>query len=177
MIQSHFLRSLAVAVAVISFPAGIGPALAQPADFAFRFEYGCHDNVNGRLDTFNGTFAAVPTSPNPALSVTIPLSLSPEQMRAISDTVEQIRFFDSPAILTGLPAGVSWNEAVKINHPIQFRLEIRHSGRLHVVSGDDEIVSPLTEQASRLRQLFLMIHGMLREYPEVRRLPRFACGG
>jgi hypothetical protein len=50
------------------------------------------------------------------------------------------------------------------------RLEVRNRGEFHTVSWNDAY-KPTTTEADRLRELFSMIVGFIRENPEFKRLP------
>src|SRR5258707_11902732 len=77
--------------------------IEQVADFAFRFQFGCGESLD-TFDTFSGVFIRN-VAEHPPRSVTIPLSLSAAQMRAIYEEVEKIQFFDYPSKFNGMLAG------------------------------------------------------------------------
>ena len=164
-------RTTALAlVFLLGFTVDIGTLHAQTNDFAFRFQFGCDGTES--LDTFRGSFTQ-DASQGPVRSVTIPLSLSAEQMRAIFDTIQKIRFFDYPAAFGGLRPGA--REAITTSPSERYRFEVRQAGRSHIVSWDDK-TKPSSDEADRLRQLFQMIGGFIHAHPDVKRLPRqFAC--
>jgi hypothetical protein len=140
---------------------------AQARDFAFRFRFGC--GAPDTLDTFKGSF----TRELPSTSITIPLSLSREQIRAISAAVETIRFFDYPTQFTGLRADA--DEVTTTTPSEKYRLEVRSAGRMHTVSWDDK-TTPSSEEAIRLRELFQLMIGFVLERPAVKKLPaNFPC--
>jgi hypothetical protein len=157
-------------VFLLGFTVDIGTLHAQTNDFAFRFQFGCDGTES--LDTFRGSFTQDATQ-GPARSVTIPLSLSTEQMRAIFDTIQKIRFFDYPAVFMGLRPGA--REAITTSPSTRYRFEVRQAGRSHVVTWDDN-TKPSSNEADRLRQLFQMIDGFVHAHPDVKRLPpQFGC--
>ena len=163
-------RRTALAVLLLSFTAGIGGLHAQPNDFAFRFQFGCDGTEV--LDTFSGSFTQN-ASLGSVKSVTIPLSLSPEQMRAIFETIQKIRFFEYPEVFVGLRADAK--EMITTTPSPLYRFEVRQAGRSHVVSWDDN-TTPSSDEADRLRQLFQMIRGFIRAHPDTKRLPpQFPC--
>jgi hypothetical protein len=163
-VTTNLRRTTALALVAFTVIIATGRPKAQAADFAFRFEYGCV-LYQDRFDTFSSSFTRN--------AATIRLSLSPEQMRAISEAVEKIRFFDYPATFSGGRAGV--DEVISVTPAFIYRFEVRRAGRSHTVTWDDGTL-PASLEADRLHKLFELITGFITEHPDVKRLPsRGAC--
>ena len=168
------------AIAIVALTLGAAGARAQPADFSFRFEFGCESP--DILDTFTGSFTRlwhddVPSAkiqPRPAYvqpSTTIPLRLSNEQTALIAEAIEQARFWSYPADFTRSGRAVP-AEATAITTVVPFqsyKLEVRREGRIQSVSWDDKSLRS-SEEANRLRQLFALIRTTVYEYPAVQQL-------
>jgi hypothetical protein len=174
------LRIAGTTVVALSVIGGLASVHAQPADFSFRFEFGCESP--DIMDTQSGSFTRlwhddVPSAkiqPRPAFvqpSATIPLQLSNDQMARIAEAVEQARFWEYPTDFTRSGRGVP-AEATSITTMVpyqSYRLEVRRAGRVQSVSWDDKS-SPSSEEANRLRNLFALIRTIVYEYPAVRQL-------
>jgi hypothetical protein len=170
--------SLGVAAALLltsciaRLPSAGGSPPTPAADFGFRFEdRSCFNEV---LDTFAGTYS-IRIDINPPESVTIPLQLAAGQMRAIHTMMNEIDFFAYPDVFA---IAVPDNELREVRVPAnRYHILVRDAGREKTVDWLDEIVSPTSPDADRLRDLFSMIKGILRSMPEVQNLPkpRYAC--
>jgi hypothetical protein len=169
---TNLRRTTALALVAFTMIIATGRPKAQAADFAFRFEYGC-GLYQDRFDTFSSSFTRNLNGVDPSATATIRLSLSSEQMRAISEAVEGLRFFDYPAKFSGGRAGV--DEVITVTPAYMYRLEVRSAGRLHTVTWNDGTL-PSSLEADRLHKLFELITGFITEHPDVKGLPsRFAC--
>ena len=94
-------------------------------------------------------------------------------MRAISEAVGKIGFFDYPAKFSGGRAGV--DEVISVKPAFMYRFEVRRAGRLHTVTWDDGTL-PASAEAIRLGKLFELLMGFITEHPDVKRLPsRLGC--
>ena len=134
-------------------------------NFAFRFEFGSCDN--DVLDTFAGTFTK-DMIVEPA--ITIPLELSEEQMVAIYQKMEQIDFFDYPAVFTiPKPEGMQ-------SPAMQYYIEVRNGNVTKTVRWDGEYFSKSDRQANNLEDLFYMIMKMIWEHPDYLQLPELKAG-
>lgn len=141
----------------------------QAADFGFRFQFGlCSTNS---FDTFKGEFIR-DLGHDPRRSVTIPMSLSDAQMRAIYEGMARIRFFNYPSRFTGAPPGVI---VAEFGPAMNYRLEVMNASVVHTVSWQDN-TRPATEEARQLRELFSMMVGLIHEHPDVKRLPAVKGG-
>jgi hypothetical protein len=140
---------------------------AEPAgDFGFRLEVG--DCLTETFDTFSGVFSK-DLGGDPGRSATTRFSLTDLQMRAIYQTMEQIRLFDYPSPFNGVPSGLS---EVGTFHPANsYRLEVRNGGVVHTVIWKDAY-RPTTTEADRLRALLSMIVGFIHDHPNFKLLPR-----
>ena len=93
-------RVVVVALAVVLSGCGPTQASAQ-SSFGFRFEASMCNSVT--LDTFTGTVTRTDRIEDPTSRLSVPLSLTPEQMRTVRREVERIRFFDYPEAFRGVP--------------------------------------------------------------------------
>jgi hypothetical protein len=164
------LRRTLVLVALLLFGASPYPVAAQSGDFNFRFEFG--SCLVERLDTFDGTFTQGDPGP-PARVATAHIVLTDAQMSAIYRAIENIRFFDHPAVFVGVRPGAV--ETLHISPSYTYRFEVRNAGVVHTVSWDDAD-KPTTVEADRLRDFFSMVRGFIYEHPEFKRLPRQMVG-
>jgi hypothetical protein len=146
------------------------PAGQPPDDFAFKFDFTpCATNT---LDTYRNTYTR---ELGPGQSpVSIPRTLSPEQMAAVYDALGKIAFFDYPSMFPG--GSRTQGEITTISPSTSYRLEVRSAGVVHVVRWDDKSF-PRSEEASRLLRVLDLIDGFVNDRPEVKRLPqpRVAC--
>jgi hypothetical protein len=145
---------------------GPGQPPGQPAaDFGFHFEFKrCQTNT---LDTDGNTYTRELGLGEP--SVSIPLTLTREQMRAVYDEVLNIGFFDYPTLFWGGVVSTT-GEASYVHPSTSYRLDVRNAGIVHTVSWDDRS-RPRSEEANRLLKLFDIINGFVNDRPEVKNLP------
>jgi hypothetical protein len=154
-------------------PATVSPSTDLPAEpasnFGFVFEYSvCYLEV---FDTFSGTFRReVATEP----PIVIPAALSAEQMRMVYAKLTQIDFF-SYAARYAVPTPESGAISV-VTPAYSYSLMVRNADSEHTVTWEDEIVDPNPPEASRLRELFQSIFGMIKNQPDVAKLPRPRIG-
>ena len=150
---------------------GVGaPPDQPPADFAFKFDF--KPCVTNTLDTFSNVYTREMGLGDPPVS--IPLTLSTEQMAAVYDAIGSIGFFNYPSKFLGVKPTAT-DETIA-RHPFTtYRLEVRSSGLMHIVSWDDQF-SPHTEEAIRLLKVFDLINGIVNDRPEVKRLPVSRAG-
>lgn len=132
-------------------------------DFGFRFEFGC--GSPDIYDSFGSTFTRSWDSKEQKIRV----GLSAEQMDRICRTIRDIDFFSYPEHFSGVPQGL---REVTVTTPHQsYLLEVRNNGAVHRVRWNESL-TPWTDQATRIRSLFLLITEYLRAHPDVARLPR-----
>jgi hypothetical protein len=150
---------------------GVGaPPDQPPADFAFKFDF--KPCVTNTLDTFRHVYTREMGLGDPLVS--IPLTLSTEQMAAVYDAIGSIGFFNYPTKFLGVKPTAT--DEITVRGPsTTYRLEVRSSGVMHIVSWDDRFF-PHTEEASRLLKLFDLINGIVNGRPEVKRLPVSRAG-
>jgi hypothetical protein len=159
-----YRRTLAIVLVLLIYAPNTH-AEAQSGDFGFRFEFG--SCLVERLDTFNGTFTQGVPGPSPRIA-TAKMALTDAQMSAVYRAIENIRFFDYPAIFVGIRPGLV--ETVHISPGYQFRFEVRNAGVVHSVSWDDSN-RPTTVEADRLRDFFSMVRDLIYGHSEFKRLP------
>lgn len=139
---------------------------AQTRDFNFRFEVG--ECLTERLDTFSGDFTRNRGGAPPSMD-TVKLALTEVQMSVIYRGIENIRFFDYPAVLVGVSPDA---KVITETAPsFAYRFEVRNAGAVHAVAWNDSR-KPTTVEADRLRELFSMIRGFIHDHPAFKRLPR-----
>jgi hypothetical protein len=157
-------KLLATAFLTVSIAASRQPQ--QPVtDFAFRFEYKpCAANT---LDTYKSVYIRDMGPGAPPIS--IPLTLSSEQLAAVEARVDDIHFFEYKPDFRRVPPGLV--ETITTTPSTTYRLEVRRLGAVHTVEFDDAN-RPRSEEASRLLELFNLIIGFVDERPDVKRLPR-----
>jgi hypothetical protein len=169
--MTHLKRAAAFVFLALVVVGAEQPQAQAASDFAFRFEFGCGEHHI--LDTMSGSFTQK-GSQGPARTVTVPMSLSPEQMDAISNVIEDIHFFDYPENFRTLPATLN-GEIMTTSPSDSYRLEVRSAGRSHAVSWDDK-TKPSTKEADDLRRLFQLIERFIFAHPAAKALPnKFPC--
>jgi hypothetical protein len=134
-------------------------------DFAFRFEYKpCAANT---LDTDKNVYIREMGPGAPPIS--IPLTLSSEQLATVEARIDDIHLFQYPTDFKGVRPGRV--ETIRTSPSATYRLEVRRAGAVHIVKWDDAD-TPRSEEANRLLELFNLIIGFIDEHPDVKRLPR-----
>ena len=164
----------------MNLPAFLMPALfvmvaaaaqqpAEPADFAFRYEFKPCQTIT--LNTYTNTFTRLDNEP----LITIPLKLSPQQIAAVYQEILNIRFFDYATDYKRVVPGPRGEVSMK-TPSTSYRLEVRSGGMIHTVTYDD-CCGPRSEEANRLLSLFNIINGFINDDPIVKSLPtpRIAC--
>ena len=142
----------------------------QPAaNFGFTFEYSvCYQEV---FDSFEQTFRReVGTDP----AVVIPAALSDEQMRMVYEKLVEIDFLSYPPEYR-VPTPES-GTVVEVMPAYRYRLTVRNGDVMHSVDWEDNIVDPINPETWRLRELFMLIRGMVRALPAVEELPAAGIG-
>jgi hypothetical protein len=130
-------RVVVVALAVVLSGCGPTQASAQ-ASFDFRFEASMCSAV--KLDTFTGTVTRTDRIEDPTSRLSVPLSLTPEQMRTVRREVERIRFFDYPEAFRGVPLDLRGLRSI---HPaLTWRLEVLDGVAAHAVTGVTRMARP-----------------------------------
>ena len=100
--EKTMARARRVVIAALTVVLGGAPTQASAqSPFGFRFEASMCSSV--KLDTFTGTVTRTDRIEDPTSSLSVPLSLTPEQMRTVRREVERIRFFDYPEAFRGVP--------------------------------------------------------------------------
>ena len=135
-------------------------------DFGFRFEFGC-DVLHDIYDSFSRTFVRTLEKEHKVRVV-----LSAQQMDQIYRAIRDIDFFNYPESFSGVPEGLA--EYITTNPRHMYLLEVRNNGAVHRVRWNDG-TRPWTDQAVRIRSLFLLIADYLQARPDVARLPGYAC--
>jgi hypothetical protein len=167
-----FQRTLAVVIVLLLYaPKGNtsraqAPQSAEPtADFAFRFDFKpCAGNT---LDTYTNQYIREMEPGQPTIS--IPLTLSAEQMATVFAEIVNIHFFDYPPDFKRVTPGPD-GYLSKMIPSTTYRLEVRSAGIFHAVSYDDG-TTPRSDEANRLLNLFNLIIGFVNDHPDVKRLP------
>jgi hypothetical protein len=158
------VRQLIAAAFLVSVAASRQPQ-GPVTDFAFRFEYKpCAANT---LDTYKNVYIR-DMGPD-AQPISIPLTLSSEQLAAVEARILNIRFFEYPTDFRGVQPGLA--ETSTTRPSTTYRLEVRRVGAVHTVEFDDAH-TPRSEEAKRLLELFNVIIGFIDDHPDVKRLPR-----
>jgi hypothetical protein len=150
---------------------GVGrPPEQPPADFAFKLD--CKPCMMNTLDTYRNIYTrelGLGESP-----VSIPVTLSTEQMAAVYDAFGSIGFFDYPSAFRGV-SQTATGETTTVAPSTSYRLEVRSSGVVHSVTWGDRFF-PHSEEASRLLKVFDLINGFVNDRPDVKRLPVSRAG-
>jgi len=142
---------------------------SQAGDFNFRFEGGvCFTE---KLDTLTGDFTRIWGMP--PSGDTVKLSLTDAQMSTIYRAIENIRFFDYPAVFLGVSPDAK--VIAETGPSFTYRFEVRNAGVVHAVLWTDS-GKPTTVEADRLRDLFSMIRRFIHDHPTFKRL-RPTLGG
>ena len=158
-------RSVVAALAVVLSGCAPTQASAQ-SSFGFRFEASMCNSV--KLDTFTGTVTRTDRVGDPTSSLSVPLSLTPEQMRTVQREVERIRFFDYPEAFRGVPSDLTGRRSI---HPaFTWRLEVLDGVVAHAVTWQDS-EGATTPEAVRLRELFVRMLGFIHDRPAWKALP------
>lgn len=127
----------------------------------------------GRLDTTTGTFARKIKADGPAQVVTI--VLSEQELAAIRQKVEAIRFFDYPERFAVTPPPGS---PVSLQIPsIAYTFTVQLDGRVKTVTWNDKAGGATSADADRLRELARLIEQIVTARPEFQQLPQpeFGC--
>ena len=153
-------------MSVTFLTAGISGAQTRPPDFAIRFAFGtCTTDV---LDTFTNVFVRDLGTRDSA--ITVPVTLTGNQLQSIYEAIAAARFFEYPSTYRVLgPSAQAPSE--------HYKLDVSSAGVSHSVSWHDAI-RPSTLEADRLRMLFTTIKAVIADLPEVKSLPRprIGCG-
>ena len=140
-------------------------------DFGFRFEFGC--TTPDVYDSFSSTFVRTWVNFPDRKEQKVRIVLDAQQMDRIYRTVRDIDFFSYPEQFSGVPEGL--REVILTVPHRTYLLEVRNNGIVHRVKWNDG-TKPWTDQATRIRSLFLLITDYLRAQPDVARLtPQYPC--
>jgi hypothetical protein len=127
--------------------------LAAGAGFAFQFTFG-----SCTLDTATSTLTSEQGS-----RVQTPFTLAERDLAAIAEALDAINFFAYPSAFVGVRQGL---QAYSIDaSATTYRMKVERDGRTHIVSWTDS-TRPTTDDADRLRALFMRIVGLIREGAE-----------
>jgi hypothetical protein len=146
------------------------PALpAQPEpNFAFSFSYG---DCGGTLDTFEQTYSTLIKDGEP---ITIPVTLTDEQMMTIYQKMVAIDFFSYPETFR---IAYDVNGVVGIQTPApDYRIKVRNGELTHSVFWRDEIFEPTNREADQLRELIQIIMQVIKTNPDIQNLPELNFG-
>jgi hypothetical protein len=146
------------------------PPDQPPADFAFKFDF--KPCLTNSLDMYRNIYTRELGLGEPPIS--IPLTLTTEQMADAHAALDSIRFFDYPTKFLGARPTAT-GEAKTVHPYATYRLEVRSSGVVHTVSWDDRSL-PHSEEASRLLKVFELINAFVNDRPDVKRLPMSRAG-
>ena len=163
----------AVLLSITSFAAlpQSQPIERRHRNFSFRFEFGC-EAVPDVYDSFTRIFTRTWLNFPERKEQNVSVVLSEAQMDHIHRAIHEINFFDYPSQFVGVPPVEQ--TIVTIPH-LRYLMEVRESGAAHRVRWTDS-TKPSTERADRLRALFSLLMGFLREHSEVKKLPpQYPC--
>lgn len=140
------------------------PMAQQSNDFAFQFSYGaCGTDI---LDTFTGTYTKDMLI---APSITIPLTLSRDEMSHIYSEMQRINLFSYPSTYMIVPQPDQ--EVGLVSPPTSYSFVIRNAHVTHHVQWLDHIIEPTTPEAEQLRSLIHLIMTIIERQPAVQQLP------
>ena len=164
--RSTMVRARLVVAALAVVLGGAPTQASAQSSFGFRFEASMCNSV--KLDTFTGTVTRTDRIEDPTSRLSVPLSLTPEQMLTVQREVERIRFFDYPEAFRGVPLDLRGRRS--INPAFTWRLEVLDGVAAHAVTWQDS-EGATTPEAVRLRALFVQILGFIHERPAWKALP------
>ncbi|HEY5573919.1 MAG TPA: hypothetical protein VIK64_12940 [Anaerolineales bacterium] len=152
----------------VSIPRVTYPPQPDP-DFALIFEYGaCFRN---RLDTFDNAFTYDQVKP----AITIPFTLTEEEMITIYEKLMAIDYFSYPETFS---IDVSDAEMIGVVEPFDTYLFVVRSGNtIKRVQWADRIEFPTSPRAESLRKLARLIIKTIEDRFEFQQLPEpeFGC--
>ncbi len=167
-----FRAFLTAAFLVVVNSAAAQDQLYPPSDFGFRYE--AKRCTTTEFDTNTNTYTRVEGNTS-VPSISVSLSLGPNQMVVVYREIVKIGFFDYQPDFKRVvlrPGGGS----IMTTPSTAYRMEVRSSGGTHTVTYNDG-ETPRSEEADRLLGLFRLIDGFLQEHPDVKRLGpiRYPC--
>jgi hypothetical protein len=141
---------------------------AGESNFNLIFKYGV--GARNELDMFKGTYTKDMVN-DP--SVTVPLSLSQEEMDRIYQKMVEIDFFDYPdRFSVAVPLG----ELTGMVTPYSsYYFKIEYNSRIKELWWDDKITNK-DEKADRLRELIRLIKDIVEVKEEYKKLPEPSGG-
>ena len=128
-------------------------------NFAFYFAYG---PCGGALDTFENTYRTAIYDGEP---ITIPVTLTDEQMMTIYQKMVAIDFFSYPETFRIL------NGTAMVTPAPEYRIKVRNGELTHSVFWVDEIFEPTNREADQLRELIQIIMRVIETHPDIQNLP------
>lgn len=157
------LASLALVVAALSGMVGCDNQTPAEYNFNLIFKYGV--NAMNELDTFQGTYTKDMVA-DP--SITVPLSLSEEELDRIYQKMVEIDFFNYPdKFSVYVPPG----EPVGIVTPYaSYYFKVEYNSQVKELWWEDEIINE-NEKADRLRELIKLIRDIVESKEEYKELP------
>lgn len=157
------LASLALVVAALSGMVGCDNQTPAESNFNLIFKYGV--NAMNELDTFQGTYTKDMVA-DP--SITVPLSLSEEELDRIYQKMVEIDFFNYPdKFSVYVPPG----EPVGIVTPYaSYYFKVEYNSQVKELWWEDEIINE-NEKADRLRELIKLIRDIVESKEEYKELP------
>lgn len=145
--------------------------VTTPSDFGLVFKYGV--GARNELDTFHGTYTKDMIGDPP---ITIPMTLSEEELDRIYEKMVNIGFFDYPDEfeVTVPPGGL---RGIVAPHS-SYYFKVKQEDGFKELSWDAEIIEATTkdEKAERLRELIRLIRDIIEAKPEYRELPEPTSG-
>lgn len=158
---------LALAIVLLG-AAGCDSKSPPEADFNLVFKYGF--GAKNTLDTFKGTFSKDMVTDPP---VTVPLSLSEEEMDRIRQKMIAIDFISYPENFSvSVPPG----EPTRIVTPHQSDyFKVEYNGQVKELWWQDDITNK-DEKADSLRELIKLIREIIEAKEEYKKLPAPTSG-
>ena len=163
------IASLALLIAVSGMASCSAPPPVQ-SDFSVIFQYGV--GAKNELNTFEGTYTKDMVSEP---SITVPLSLTEEELSRIYQKMVEIDFFDYPEEFS---LTVAPGESVGLVTPhMSYNFRVEYDSGIKEVWWDAEIINiNENEKADKLRELIKLITDIIEAKEEYQRLPEPTSG-
>jgi hypothetical protein len=141
---------------------GCGSAQSNNSSFNFIFKYGVQ--AGNVLDTFKGKYTRDMVRGSDA---TTRLTLTQDELNQIHAKMDEIDFWNYPDNFEVAPTG----NLVSIVTPFNsYYFRVQNGNVIKELKWDDEITNP-DVQADKLRDLIMLITGIIRSKPAYQRLP------
>ncbi len=139
------------------------PSTSPTSSINLVFKYGVE--AKNELNTFAGTFTKDMTV-DP--SITVQLSLTPEEMIRIMQKMEEINFFEYPDnFFVKVPSG---SPTTMVTPHSSYYFKVQYKSGIKELQWDDKIKNP-DAQASNLRELIQLIKNIIESKDEYKSLP------